>query len=135
MEPLPGAREVIDGLHERGHTVVLASSAKPEEVDRYLDWLDARERVEGWTTSADVDATKPEPDVVDVALRHIDGREAVLVGDSVFDCEAAARAGIESVGVLTGGFAPQELEDAGAAMVFFSLEELLERLDETPLGS
>lgn len=135
VEPLAGARELIDCLHERGQTVVLASSAKPEEVDRYLDWLEARELVAGWTTSGDVDASKPAPDVVEVALSKVPEDEAVLVGDSVFDCESAAKAGIETLGVLTGGFAPQELHDAGASRVFFSLEELIEHLDETPLAS
>ena len=65
VEPLEGARELIVDLKERGHAVVLASSAKEDEVDHYLDLLDARELADGWTTSADVEATKPEPDLVD----------------------------------------------------------------------
>jgi HAD superfamily hydrolase (TIGR01509 family) len=133
VQPLAGAREMILDLRDRGHPVVLASSAKADEVEHYLDLLDARELTDGWTTSADVDATKPEPDLVKVALDKAGGGEAVLVGDSTWDCEAARRAGIETVAVLTGGFSEQELRDAGALMVFDSIDELRRALDETPL--
>ena len=61
---MDGSRELIEQLKQRGHTVVLASSAKEDEVDHYLDLLDARELADAWTTSADVEATKPAPDLV-----------------------------------------------------------------------
>jgi HAD superfamily hydrolase (TIGR01509 family) len=134
VEPLSGSRELIVELGERGHAVVLASSAKEDEVDHYLDLLDARELVEGWTTSGDVEATKPEPDLVVAAVEKAGGGEAVLVGDSTWDCEAAGRAGLETIGVLTGGFAEEELKEAGASVVFDSIDSLRERLDQTPLG-
>jgi HAD superfamily hydrolase (TIGR01549 family) len=133
VEPLSGARELIVDLKERGHAVVLASSAKQAEVDHYLDLLDARELADGWTTSADVEATKPEPDLVRAAVERAGGGEAVMVGDSVWDCEAAERAGLATVAVLTGGFSRAELEEAGAVAVYGSIEELRESLDETPL--
>lgn len=135
VEPLPGARALLVALRERGITIVLASSAKSDEVDVYLDMLDARELVDDWTTSADVEATKPEPDLVRAALDKAGGaRDAVLVGDSAWDCEAAARAGIPTVGVLTGGFARAELLDAGASVVYESAEDLCAHLDEPPFG-
>ncbi len=134
VEPLPGARELIVELKDRGHTVVLASSAKATEVDHYIDLLDARELVDGWTSSADVEATKPQPDVVGVALEKAGGGEAVLVGDSVYDCESATRAGVEALGVVTGGFGESELREAGAVAVFDSLEDLQRELDGTPLA-
>ena len=134
VQPFAGARGLIEDLKARGCKVVLASSAKPEDVAHYLDLLDARELADGWTSSVDVEATKPEPDLVGAALRRVGARSGVMVGDSVFDCEAAARAGLESVGLLTGGFSADELREAGAATVHESLEELLERLDETPLS-
>ena len=134
VEPLHGARELIRDLKERGHAVVLASSAKADEVEHYLDLLDARDLADGWTTSADVDATKPEPDLVEVARREVGGGAAVLVGDSTWDCEAGKRAGVETIAVLTGGFSEQELLDAGAACVYESIDELRRSLDETPLG-
>jgi HAD superfamily hydrolase (TIGR01549 family) len=135
VEPLHGARELIVDLKERGHPVVLASSAKADEVDHYLDLLDARELADGWTTSADVKATKPEPDLVVAALEKAGSDDAIMVGDSTFDCEAAGRAGIETLAVLTGGFSEQELLDAGAIQVFHSIDRLRKALDSTPLAA
>jgi HAD superfamily hydrolase (TIGR01549 family) len=134
VQPFEGARELIAELQERGHAVVLASSAKPDEVDHYLDLLQARELVDAWTDSGDVEATKPEPDLVHAAIDKAGGGEAVMVGDSTWDCEAAGRAGIETVAVLTGGFSEAELRESGAAVVFQSIPELRERVGQTPLG-
>jgi HAD superfamily hydrolase (TIGR01549 family) len=134
VEPFAGARELIADLKERGHAVVLASSAKSDEVDHYLDLLDARELVDAWTDSSDVEATKPEPDLVHAAMDKAGDGDAVMVGDSTWDCEAARRAGIETVAVLTGGFSETELREAGAKVVFGSIEELRERVGQTPLG-
>jgi len=134
VEPLEGARDLIEQLKARGNAVVLASSAKEEEVDHYLDLLDARDLVHGWTTSADVERTKPEPDLVLAALEKAGGPPAVMVGDSVWDARAAARAGLETIAVRTGGFSAQELREAGSAIVFESIAELRKRLDDTPLG-
>jgi HAD superfamily hydrolase (TIGR01549 family) len=134
VQPFADARRLMTVLRERGHRLVLASSAKRDEVDHYLDLLDARPLVDAWTTAADVDATKPQPDLVVTAVEKAGGGEAVLVGDTPFDCEAAARAGVPTVAVLTGGFSAAELRDAGAVEVFESIAELCEHLDETPLG-
>jgi HAD superfamily hydrolase (TIGR01549 family) len=134
VQPLRGARELIEDLKEQGHAVVLASSAKQDEVDHYLDLLDARELADGWTTSADVEATKPEPDLVRAALDKAGGGDGVMVGDTTWDCEAAGRAGVPAIAVLTGGFSEAELRDAGAAVVFESIEGLRESFDETPLA-
>ena len=135
VEPLRGARELIVELKDRGHAVVLASSAKEDEVDHYLDLLDARELADDWTTSADVESTKPEPDLVKAAMEKAGSDEAVMVGDTTWDVEAAGRAGIPSVSVRTGGFSAAELRDAGAIAVFDSIEELSEALDDTPLAA
>jgi HAD superfamily hydrolase (TIGR01549 family) len=130
VEPLEGARDLMVDLKERGHDVVLASSAKPDEVDYYLDLLDARELADGWTTSGDVEATKPDPDLVKAALEKAGEDDAVMVGDSTWDCEAAKRAGIATVAVLTGGFSEGELRDAGARAVYDSIVELRNSLEE-----
>jgi phosphoglycolate phosphatase-like HAD superfamily hydrolase len=119
---------------ERGHRLVLASSGQRDDIEHYLDLLDARGLIEAWTSSADVERTKPDPDLVVTAVDKVGGGEAVLVGDSTFDCEAAARAGVPTVAILTGGFSDQELRHAGAKAVFESLTELCRRLDETPLA-
>jgi HAD superfamily hydrolase (TIGR01509 family) len=130
---LDGARGLIEDLKAGGRRVVLASSAKAQEVDHYLDLLDARELVDGWTTSADVERTKPEPDLVRAALDQLGTDDAVMVGDTPWDVEAAERAGVPTVAVLTGGFSEQELGDAGAAAVFTSIPDLRKNLDSTPL--
>jgi HAD superfamily hydrolase (TIGR01509 family) len=135
VEPMEGARELIEDLKRNGNAVVLASSAKREEVDHYLDLLGARKLADGWTTSADVEATKPHPDLVLAALEKVEGERAVLIGDTTWDAKAAMSAGVESIGVLTGGFSADELRAAGAAAVFESVQELRERLAETPLGA
>jgi HAD superfamily hydrolase (TIGR01549 family) len=134
VRPLEGSRELIEDLKRNGSAVVLASSAKPDEVDHYLDLLGARDLADAWTTSGDVERTKPEPDLVNSALEKIGGGPAVMVGDSVYDCEAAGRAGVDTIAVLTGGFSDSELLKAGARVVFASISELRERLSWTPLG-
>ena len=135
VEPLEGARGLIEDLKESGHAVVLASSAKKHEVEHYLDLLDARDLADDWTTSDDVEATKPEPDLVVAAVEKAGGGEAVMVGDSTWDCEAAKRAGLDTIAVLTGGFSEAELREAGAVAVYFSIADLRESLDETPLAA
>ena len=134
VEPFDGARELIAELKRRGHTVVLASSAKQDELDRYLELLDVRDFVDDWTTSADVEATKPERDLVEVARAKAGEDEAVMVGDTSWDCEAARRAGLPTIAVLTGGFSEAELREAGAVAVFESTADLRDRLDKTPLA-
>jgi HAD superfamily hydrolase (TIGR01509 family) len=136
IEPMDSARELIEQLRDRGHKVILASSAKPEEVERYLDLLDARELANAWTSSGDVDATKPHPDLVETALAQADEppQEAVMVGDTPWDVQAARKAGVETVAVLTGGFAVEELTESGAVAVFQSVAELCQHLEGTRLG-
>ena len=89
VAPLEGARELIEDLKERGFATVLASSSPEKEIDHYLDLLDARELVDAWTTNDDVEATKPEPDVVRAAFDKAATHDAVMVGDTPWDVEAA----------------------------------------------
>ena len=126
--PLPGAKDLIAALQDRGCRVVLASSAKEEEIEHYVGLLDAEDLP--YTTSADVEQTKPEPDLILAALEKVGGGPAVMFGDSTWDCKAAGRAGIRSVAVLTGGFGEDELRDAGAAAVHQTLEDLIAHLDD-----
>jgi len=81
-----------------------------------------------------VEQTKPAPDLVEAALERLDGGPAVMIGDTTWDCQAAAKAGVETIAVLTGGFSDEELREAGAIAVFESIDELRRRLSETPLG-
>jgi HAD superfamily hydrolase (TIGR01549 family) len=124
VELMQGARQLIEELHSEGTTVILASSAKEEEIDHYLDLLDARELVDGWTSSADVEETKPAADLVQAALKKSDGGAALMIGDSTWDVKSATAAEIPTLAVLTGGFSEEELREAGAAEVVESIEAL-----------
>ncbi len=131
VQALDGASELLRELGGEGATLVLSSSAKDKEVDHYLDLLDARDFVAGWTTAGDVDQTKPEPDLIEVALEKAgERRPTVMVGDTPWDVKAARGAGVPTVAVLTGGFSKEELRDAGAADVVTSIGELRERRGE-----
>jgi HAD superfamily hydrolase (TIGR01549 family) len=124
VEPMAGARELLERLRAEEATVILASSAKQDEVDHYLDLLEARELVDGWTTSADVERTKPHPDLVHAALEKAGEGQSVMVGDSVWDVKAAQAAEVPTLAVLTGGFSEAELREAGAVQVVESIDEL-----------
>ena len=136
VRPLPGAHALVAALREAGHAVVLASSARPEEVEHHIDLIEARDLADHWTSSGDVDETKPAPDLVQVALERADTspEHAVMVGDTTWDCRAAGKAGVATIALLTGGFSNEELREAGAAQVFTGAEELLARIDETPFA-
>jgi HAD superfamily hydrolase (TIGR01549 family) len=135
VRTMEGSRELIEDLREQDNVVVLASSAKDWEVEHYIELLDAKSIIDAYTTSADVESTKPEPDLIKAALEKADtDGEAMLIGDTVWDVEAASRAGVETLAVLTGGFSEQELRDAGARDVFTSVEELRRSLKQTALG-
>lgn len=131
--PLEGAHDLCVELKRRGLAVVLASSSNADDLGHFLDELGVRDVVDDWTTSDDVERTKPHPDIIHAALEKAGTDEAVMVGDSRWDVEAAANAGLQTVCVITGGWAEQELLDAGAACVFESLVALREGLDDTPL--
>jgi HAD superfamily hydrolase (TIGR01509 family) len=127
VEAMHGATELLEQLREEGHTTILASSAKSEEVDHYLELLGARDLVDGWTTSADVERTKPAADLVHAALEKAGGGggPATMLGDSVWDVKAAEAAGVPTVAVLTGGFSEAELKEAGAVDVVREIDQLL----------
>jgi HAD superfamily hydrolase (TIGR01509 family) len=124
IQPAAGAQAFLGQLRQEGWRTVLATSGAPEHTDYYIDLLDARDLLDGWTTAADVEATKPSPAVVQAALAKVGGGDAVLVGDSTWDVEAGKRAGVPTICVLTGGFSEHELCEAGSAAVFPSLTEL-----------
>lgn len=127
---LPGARELVDALRERGVHVVLASSAIPRHAERAFRLLDAEHSVEAATTADDAERSKPAPDLLEAAIARVGGTSSVLVGDSVWDVEAARRAGIPTVAVLSGGVPEQVLREAGAAWVFDDPAHLLAHLDQ-----
>lgn len=129
VRPLDGAVELLDALRSRGLTVALATSGKPDHTAYAMDALDARERIDHLTTSEDVDASKPDPDLLVAALEAVSGRRALMIGDSVWDGLAARRAGMTFLGMLTGGSGRDELLDAGAAVVHADPRSLLADLE------
>jgi HAD superfamily hydrolase (TIGR01509 family) len=136
IEPLDGAYELMAQLKDLGHSIVLASSAIEAHFDAFVDdKLGARELADAWTTKDDVEASKPDPDLVRAALSKTGTANAIMIGDTPWDCEAAGRAGIATICVLTGGYSESELREAGAAAVFDSPRTLLARLDETPFAT
>jgi HAD superfamily hydrolase (TIGR01509 family) len=136
VQTMHGAQELITELKRRGHRIVFASSAKAAEVDHYLNLLAGRDLADGWTTSADVQATKPDPDLVHAALAlgQTKPADAVMIGDTSWDAQAAHRAKVKMLAVLTGGFSASELEAADVLAVYESVADLRDRLDETPLA-
>jgi HAD superfamily hydrolase (TIGR01549 family) len=127
---LSGAAELVRAANGAGWRVVFASSAPAEHLEQYLGLLGATALREWATTSDDVDATKPEPDLIEVALEKAGVPDAVLVGDSTHDVRAGERAGIGTVCLLTGGYGADELWRAGALAVHDTAADLLERLDD-----
>jgi len=135
VAPFAGAHDFVAALKERGRTVVLASSSIAKHAEHFVDLLGVRELVDDWTTKDDVEATKPEPDLVKAALAKAGTGDAVMVGDTPWDVEAARKAGLDTIAVLTGGaYSAAELRHAGAVAVFESVGEMKDRLDETPLS-
>ena len=124
VQALPGVEDLLRALRDRGLSVVLASSGEARIVDVFLDLFNGRSLADDWTTSEDAEHSKPAPDLVEVAMRKVSGQRAVMVGDSTWDCVAATRAGLPSLAVRTGGFSPDELDEAGAEQVVDSLDEL-----------
>ena len=127
--PLPGAKELISSLVDGGYEVWFATSAKPEELEHHMQELEAEGKVAGVVSSEEVQETKPAPDIFELALKRAESaaKEAVAVGDSVWDVESAKEAGVRTVAVMTGGaFSRAELEEAGAYAVYEDCAELLE---------
>ncbi len=134
IRPFAATAPLLTTVRRRGFRVVLASSGKSKHVETFLDLFGGKDIAEAWTTSDDAENSKPEPDIVQVALHRVQGAHGVMIGDSTWDCIAAAKLGIATLAVRTGGFSADELRGAGAAAVYESLDDLLADLDNTPLG-
>jgi HAD superfamily hydrolase (TIGR01509 family) len=130
------ATDLLAELARRGHGVVLATSAPEDELKALRGLLDVEDALWAVTSSEDVETAKPDPGIVEVALEKADvpAERAVMVGDAVWDVQAAHRAGVTCVGVLSGGFSRAELVEAGAEEVYDDVADLLARLDESVIG-
>ena len=137
IAPLPGARDLLGAIKDRGHRLVLASSGQQRHVDFALDLLDARDLADDWTSSADAEATKPAPDLLQVALKKLGAPQdapSVMIGDTPFDVEAAKKAGMPAIVVRSGGFGDDELREAGAIALYDTPADLTADLDNTDLA-
>lgn len=137
VRPFPKVRELFERIKQSGKRIALASSAKADELDHYVELLKVKDLVDARTTQDDVEKTKPHPDVFAAAMQKLGveaPREALVVGDSPFDAEAAGRLAIQTVGLLCGGFSEADLRNAGASAFFASPEDLLARFEESPLA-
>jgi membrane protein len=135
VKPFPGGRELLLRTRDAGRKVVLASSASQEELDHYLDLLDAREIVSATTSNDDVGHSKPCPDIFQTAAHkaQVTPDNALVVGDTPYDIEAATRSGMEAVAVRSGDFASQQLR--GAIAIYDDVAALLREFDSSPLAS
>lgn len=136
LDALDGSRDLIRVLSERGTTVVLATSAPEDELDLLTATLDVDSFLHATTNADDVETAKPDPSVVVVALEKagVSAGEAIFVGDSVWDCFAASRAGVQTIGLLSGGFSSAELLSAGAIAIYDDPAALLRELHLSPLA-
>ena len=127
--PLPGAKELISSLKERGYEVWFVTSAKDEELEHHMQELEAEGNIEGVVNSSAVENSKPAPDIFEETLRRAEASadETVAVGDAVWDIEAASAAGVRTVAVLSGGaYDEEDLEEAGAVAVYEDCAAILE---------
>lgn len=135
VRAFPRARDILGRVHESGRKVVLASSASQEELDHYLDLLDASALVAAGTSIDDVERSKPAPDIFAAALKKADvgAAEAVAVGDTPYDIAAAGGCSLATVAVRSGGFPDESL--AGAVAVYDDVAQLLAGFERSPLAS
>lgn len=136
LRPFDGARALLRQCKSSGLTVVLASSARQQDLDVLRAVIGADKVIDAATSSADAKESKPAPDILVAALEAggLDASEVVFVGDAVWDVQAASAIGIPTVGLASGGYSAAELREAGAVEVHPSPRELLEGFGESEIG-
>ena len=136
LHPFPKTAEILTEVDGRGGRVVLATSSTKDDIPELCETIGADDAIDHIVNGSDVEASKPSPDIFAVALEQLDldPERTIVVGDTVWDIEAASKVGVRCVCVLTGGSTRQQLEDEGAAAVYEDVAELLDHLDESPVG-
>ena len=133
--PLDGASELVETLAARGHPLVLASSSEADLVDELLHLVDVRRHLSALVTGSDDVASKPAPDIVQLAVSRVGGGSAIVIGDAAWDALSADAGGVPCIGLRSGGMAAERLRAAGASWVYDGPRDLLEQLEDGPLGS
>ena len=133
----PGVDRLLDQLHEHGVGVVAATSGEPRDVKQLLELIHAGNLIDAVVNAGEVESSKPDPDIFALALERaeVPAERAIVVGDTVWDVQAAAACGLRTVGVLSGGISEGELRDAGAVAVYRDVADLAEHLDSSPLAA
>jgi HAD superfamily hydrolase (TIGR01509 family) len=133
LKPFNGAKDLVAAIKDRGCTAVAASSAKEEELKPLLAIAGVDSLMDGKTSSDDARESKPDPDIIEAALEraHADPSEAIMIGDTPYDIEAATRAGMRTIAFRSGGWRDSDLD--GAIAIYDGPWDLLARIDESPL--
>ena len=137
VESFPQVRQLFERILADGLRIALASSAKEDELKTYKEIARITDLVEEETSSDDADKSKPHPDIFEAALAQlgdVEPGEAIVIGDTPYDAEAAGKAGLRTVGVLCGGFPEAELRAAGCVEIYQDPADLLARYDSSPLA-
>ena len=135
LQPFRDAGRLVAELKQRGFTVVVASSAKAEELRPLLRIANAEVLLEDATSSSDADESKPSPDIIHAALAqaHAEASHAVMIGDTPYDIQAATAAGVRCIAFRSGGWTDDDL--SGAIAIYDGPWDLLARLDDSPLAA
>jgi HAD superfamily hydrolase (TIGR01549 family) len=140
VQPFPKVRELFQRIRDDNKRIVLASSGKKKDTKYYIDLLKIEDLIDGYVSGDDADSSKPAPDIFDASLKklgNISPTEAMTVGDTKFDVEAARKAGLKTIGFLCGGTAESALREAGAIAIYRDPADFLAHYDalKTDLAS
>ena len=138
IRPFPAVRELAQRVIADGKTIALASSAKEDELEQYKKIANIVDLIDVETSSDDARKSKPHPDIFSAALSRLgmaQPDQAIAVGDTPYDAEAAAKAGLRTIGLLCGGWSEEDLKKAGCIAVFSDPADLLGRYEESPLSA
>jgi HAD superfamily hydrolase (TIGR01509 family) len=138
VRPFPKVRELFERIKADGHSISLASSAKEEELDRHKKALAIEDLLEASNSADDAERSKPHPDIFQAALRSmadVAPDEAVVVGDTPYDAIAATKAGMRTIGLLSGGFTEDDLRHGGAVEIYADVADLLEHYNQSPINN
>ena len=137
VKPFPMVRELFERIEAGGLRIALASSAKKEELERYKEIAGIADLLEAETSSDDAERSKPHPDIFEAALARLEGveaAEAVAVGDTPYDAQAAGKVGLRTIGLLCGGWPERDLREAGCVAIYRDPADLLRHYDRSPLA-
>ena len=138
VKGFPAVRELFERVRRDGLRIALASSAKGDELQAYKKIARVEDLIEEETSADDAERSKPHPDIFQSALARLGDTspsEAIVVGDTPYDAEAAGKAGLETVGLLCGGFPEDDLRAAGCVRIYRDAADLLARYDSSPLAA